>query len=156
VLSSRSSERTADTEWRRTSSALVARLTSEYEPVISECQTRVRSVAALRQHCAQYGEWISAYRSKPSKDTVKRLAMLKVELEHAEGAEERVHITAQISALEAEPREYRLRWRTARDRLIDCLGSGYFAELETDDTLKYMLLPERYVPFVSQSERCTV
>ncbi len=82
--------------------------------------------------------------------------MLKVELEHAEGAEERVHITAQISALEAEPREYRLRWRTARDRLIDCLGSGYFAELETDDTLKYMLLPERYVPFVSQSERCTV
>jgi hypothetical protein len=137
------SERTADTEWRQTSSTPLLKLSSDFEPVINQCRALSRSLGSLRERWAQYDQLITAFCAQPPKGNAKKLALLKVDLEHAESDEERACYAAKIRDLETEPREYRLRWRAARDALIECLNSDYFAELEKNECLKYLLLPER-------------
>jgi hypothetical protein len=136
-------EQNAFAEWRQTTSEAVTKRLAEYEPVVTAARAHVQSLTALRDRWEQYDGWRTAYRSKPPKAAVKRLAILKAEQEHADSPEELAQVTEQISQVNAALREYRVRWRAARDRLTDCLHSGYFADLEKDETLKYMLLPDR-------------
>jgi hypothetical protein len=124
-------------------SAEVMKLVSEFSAVTDECAVYAQCLASLRVRCGQYREWLSVFSSKPPKDKVKRIKLLKVELEDAEDAKERAAINEQIAEVDKELREYRVRWRAARDRLTECMHSGFFAALETDDTLKYMALPDR-------------
>jgi hypothetical protein len=136
-------EQNAFAEWRRTTSEAVTKRLAGYEPVVTAGRAHVQSLAALRERWEQYDGWRTTYRSKPPKAASRRLGILKAEQEHAESAEELAQITEQISQVDAELREHRVRWRVARDRLTDCLHSGYFVDLEKDETLKYMLLPDR-------------
>jgi hypothetical protein len=128
---------------REAASAEVMKPVSEYSAVTDECSVYAQSLASLRVRCGQYRDWLSVFGSKPPQEKVERLAVLKVKLAYAKDAKERVAINEQIAEVDKELREYRVRWRAARDRLTECMHSGYFAALETDDTLKYMALPER-------------
>ncbi len=136
-------EATEHAKQREAASAEAMTLVSGYSAVTDECAVYAQCLASLRVRCGQYREWLSVFGSKPPKDKVKRIGLLKVELEHAEDAKERAAINEQIAEVDKELREYRVRWRAARDRLTECMHSGYFAALETDDTLKYMTLPDR-------------
>ncbi len=136
-------ELTEHAKQREAASAEVMPLVSEYTAVTDECDVYAQCLASLRVRCGQYREWLSVFGSKPPKDKVKKLDLLKVELEHAEDEKERSAINERIAEVDKELREYRVRWRAARDRLTECMHSGYFGALETDDTLKYMSLPNR-------------
>ncbi len=143
-------EETGYLSWRKTTANAVCKLVSEYGILIHECHLYAQSLASLRMRWEQYGAWVTAYNSKPPKNAEKNLKLLKVEREHAEDAKELALVNEKISALEGELREYRVKWRTARDRLTECMHSGYFASLEKDETLQYMLLPERYILTLGQ------
>jgi hypothetical protein len=138
-------ERTENAKMCDTASAAVNQVMAGYRSIVASAETHARSLDALRGRWLQYKGWLSVFHSKPPKDTVRRLGILKVDLEHAEDEEERHRIAGQISELGAEARAFRIRWRTARDQLIECLNSGYFAHQEKDDALKHMLLRDRFL-----------
>jgi chromosome segregation ATPase len=143
VLQRVKAEQTEHAKQLEAASAEVMTLVSEYSAVTDKCAVYAQSLASLRVRYGQYHEWLSVFHSRPPRDKSRRLAVLKAELEHAEDEKERSAINEQIAEVDKELREYRVRWRAARDRLTECMHSGYFAALETDDTLKYMLLPDR-------------